>query len=124
MQIILPPLEIPIDSQFFDQKSEGVVEHGHICSHRFWFKIKTWVDIVKGRIDICAYNIEVSLESLLDRTDEHVEYLRYLDQSPILSSTRTEEGNDDIGLGSPEVEDFGDGKCFHLLRLAQLVTLG
>ena len=85
MQIILPPLEIPIDSQFFNQKSEGVVEHGHICSHRFWFKIKTWVDIVKGRIDICAYNIEVSLESLLDRTDEHVEYLRYLDQSPILS---------------------------------------
>ena len=42
-------------------------------------------DIVEGRIDIChAYNIEVSLESLLDRTDEHVEYLRHFDKSPIL----------------------------------------
>ena len=25
---------------------------------------------------------------------------------------------------APEVEDFGGGKCFHLLRLAQLATLG
>ena len=43
---------------------------------RFWFGIRTWVDIAEGSIDIChAYNIEVSIESLLDRTDEHVEYL-------------------------------------------------
>ena len=25
---------------------------------------------------------------------------------------------------APEVEDFGGGKCFHLLRLAHLATLG
>jgi len=84
---------------------------------RFWFGIRTWVDIVEGSIDIChAYNIEVSIESLLDRTDEHVEYLRYLDKShtsDLRLSTRTEEGNDDIGLCSPEVEGFGGGKCFH-----------
>jgi len=41
-----------------------------------------------------------------------------------LSSTRTEGGNDDIGLGFPEVEGFGGGKCFNLLRLAQLAALG
>ena len=80
---------------------------------RFWFKIRTWVDIVEGSIDIChAYNIEVSLESLLDRTDEHVECLRYLDKSPISDqSTRTKEGNDDIGL-APEVEDLVVGSAF------------
>ena len=83
------------------------------------------VDIVEGSIDIChAYNIEVSLDSLLDRTDEHVEYLRFLTSHLFLSSTRTEGGNDDIGLGFPEVEGFGGGKCFNLLRLAQLAALG
>ena len=80
-------------------------------------------DIVEGRIDIChAYNIEVSLESLLDRTDEHVEYLRHFDKSPILL------------FGDLDwrrkwwhwtwLRKLGGGKCFHLLRLAQLATLG
>lgn len=70
-------------------------------------------------------NIEVSLVSLLDRTDEHVEYLRHFDKSPILLIDRLGPKKEMMTLDlAPEVEDFGGGKCFHLLRLAQLATLG
>ena len=70
-------------------------------------------------------NIEASLVSLLDLTDKHVEYLRYFDKSPILLIDRLGPKKEMMTLDlAPEVEDFGGGKCFHLLRLAQLATLG
>ena len=70
-------------------------------------------------------NIEVSLVSLLDHTAEHVKYLRYFDKSPILLIDRLGPKKEMMTLDlAPEVEDFGGGKCFHLLRLAQLAALG
>jgi len=69
--------------------------------------------------------IEVSLVSLLDRKGEHLEYLRYFDKSPILMIDRLGPKKEMMTLDlAPEVENFGGRACFHLLRLAQLATLG
>eukprot|EP00804_Cyclotella_cryptica_P019797 CCRYP_009690-RA/>CCRYP_009690-RA protein AED:0.11 eAED:0.11 QI:431/1/1/1/0.5/0.33/3/736/1113 len=68
--------------------------------------------------------IEVSLISLLDRSEYHLDYLRYFDKSPVLLIDRLGPSPEMMTLDfAPEVEEFG-GRCFNLLRLAQLATLG
>jgi len=71
-------------------------------------------------------NIEMSLISLLDRSkNDHVEYLQYFDKSPILLIDRIGPKKEMMTLDlASEVEEFSGGKCFNLLRLAQLATLG
>lgn len=67
--------------------------------------------------------IEVSLISLMDRSETHQEYLRYYDKSPILMVDRLGPTQEMLTFDlAPEVEEFG-GRCFNLLRLAQLATL-
>ncbi|KAL7522146.1 hypothetical protein ACHAWX_006839 [Stephanocyclus meneghinianus] len=67
--------------------------------------------------------IEVSLISLLDRSEYHLEYLRHFDKSPVLLIDRLGPSQEMMTLDlAPEVEEFG-GRCFNLLRLAQLATL-
>jgi len=69
--------------------------------------------------------IEVSLISLLDRSDDHLEYLRYSDKSPILLIDRLGPHKEMMTLDLvPEVDEFGGRNCFNLLRLAQLATVG
>ena len=71
-------------------------------------------------------NIEMSLISLLDRSkSDHVEYLQYFDKSPILLIDRLGPKKEMMTLDlASEVEEFSGSKCFNLLRLAQLATLG
>jgi len=71
-------------------------------------------------------NIEMSLISLLDRSkSDHVEYLKYFDKSPILLIDRLGPKKEMMTLDlASEVEEFSGSKCFNLLRLAQLATLG
>ncbi len=69
--------------------------------------------------------IEVSLMSLLDRIEDHLEYLRYFDKSPILLIDRLGPLKEMMTLDLvSEVEEFGGSRCFNLLRLAQLATVG
>lgn len=69
--------------------------------------------------------IEVSLISLLDRSERHLDYLRHFDKSPILMIDRLGPSKEVMTLDSvPEVEEFGGRTCFNLLRLSQLATLG
>ena len=68
-------------------------------------------------------NIEVSLISLMDRKEQNVDYLRDFDKSPVLMVDRLGPTEEMMTLDlAPETEEFG-GKCFNLLRLAQLATL-
>jgi hypothetical protein len=68
-------------------------------------------------------HIEVSLISLMDRSGTNLDYLRYFDKSPLLMIDRLGPTEEMMTLDlAPEVEEFG-GKCFNLLRLAQLATL-
>ncbi|KAL7555315.1 hypothetical protein ACHAWF_018977 [Thalassiosira exigua] len=69
--------------------------------------------------------IELALLSLLDQSDEHVDRLRYFDQSPILMIDRLGPQKEMMTLDlAPEEEAFGGRTCFRLLRLAQLAALG
>ena len=69
-------------------------------------------------------NIEVSLVSLMDRKGSHYDYLRHFDKSPVLLIDRLGATEEMFTLDiAPEVEEFG-GKCFNLLRLSTLATLG
>jgi hypothetical protein len=69
-------------------------------------------------------NIEVSLVSLMDRKGSHYDYLRHFDKSPVLLIDRLGPTEEMFTLDiAPEVEEFG-GKCFNLLRLSTLATLG
>lgn len=68
-------------------------------------------------------HIEVSLIALMDRKVPHLDYLRYYDKSPILMVDRLGPTDEIMTLDlAPEVEEFG-GRCFNLIRLAQLATL-
>jgi hypothetical protein len=77
------------------------------------------VDVIAKMHD----HLEVSLIELLDRKETHLDYLRYFDKSPILMIDRLGPSEEMMTLDLvPEVEDFG-GRCFNLLRLAQLAAL-
>ena len=135
MQIILPPLEIPIRFSILILTVRTIRSRKGLLSMATFAAptrlIVSGLELEHGLIlskeaSIYATRIiEVSIESLLDRTDEHVEYLRYFDKSPILLIDRLGPKKEMMTLDlAPEVEDFGGGKCFHLLRLAQLAALG
>lgn len=77
------------------------------------------VDVIAKMHD----HLEVSLIELLDRKETHLDYLRYFDKSPILMLDRLGPSEEMMTLDLvPEVEEFG-GRCFNLLRLAQLAAL-
>lgn len=82
----------------------------------------------KTSLDAIAKNhnrIEVSLMSLLDRSEDHLEFLRYSDKSPIVMIDRLGPLKDMLTLDlASEVEEFGGRACFHFLRLAQLAVMG
>ena len=84
-------------------------------------KVKTSLITVSKAED----HIEVALISLLDRSNEHEQYLRHFDKSPILMIDRNgpRKGMMTLDLAA-EVEDFRGKKCYNLLRLAQLAVLG
>ena len=68
-------------------------------------------------------HIETSLISLMDPKGPHLDYLRHFDKSPILMVDRLGPSQEMMTLDiAPEVEEF-EGRCFNLLRLAQLATL-
>ena len=70
-------------------------------------------------------SIEVSLVSLLDPKGEQLEYFQNFDKSPILMIDRLGPRKEMMTLDlAPEVEDFRGRRCFHLLRVAQLVAFG
>ena len=84
-------------------------------------KIKTSLSTVSKAED----HIEVALLALLDRSTEHEQYLRHFDKSPILMIDRNGPWKGMMTLDlAAEAEDFSGGKCYNLLRLAQLATLG
>lgn len=84
-------------------------------------KVETSLNTVSKAED----HIEVALISLLDRSDEHEQYLRLFDKSPILMIDRNGPNKGMMTLDlAAEVEDFRGKKCYNLLRLAQLAVLG
>ena len=84
-------------------------------------KVKTSLSTVSKAED----HIEVALISLLDRSNEHEQYLRHFDKSPILMIDRNgpRKGMMSLDLAA-EVEEFSGKRCYNLLRLAQLAVLG
>ena len=69
--------------------------------------------------------IEVGLISLLDLKGDHLDHLQNFDKSVILMIDRLGPRKEMMTIDlAPEVEDFRGGKCFNLLRLAQLSSLG
>jgi len=84
-------------------------------------KVKTSLSTVSKAED----HIEVALLSLLDRSNDHEQYLRHFDKSPILMIDRNgpRKGMMTLDLAA-EVEEFRGKRCYNLLRLAQLAALG
>lgn len=117
----LSSFEKPVDMQLEDLWWDLSVGQVYGTAGGFNGKVQTSLNTVSKSED----HIEVALISLLDRTNEHEEYLRHFHKSPILMIDRNGPVKGLMTLDlAPEVEEFRGKKCFNLLRLSQLAVLG